>query len=77
MAVVYFLAVPEDVAVLGFDNIPAAEEAGLSTLHLPMNEIGERSVLWFLDEVVGNNGSTVPQLRLPCTTILRQSTGSA
>ena len=67
------IKIPEDVSIIGFDNIPAAAEAGLSTVVLPIREMGEESVRWFFEAVVGNKTGNVPKLTLPCPIIWRTS----
>ncbi|HEY3376618.1 MAG TPA: GntR family transcriptional regulator [Armatimonadota bacterium] len=69
--------VPEDVAVLGFDDNPAATDAGLSSVRLPIRELGEKGVDWFVDAVVGWDGKTVPTFWLPCEAQWRRSTEGA
>ncbi|HEY3416747.1 MAG TPA: substrate-binding domain-containing protein [Armatimonadota bacterium] len=69
------LRVPEDIAVLGFDDIPAAADAGLSTVHLPMRDLGEASLHWLLDTVAPHPGAEPPHLTLPCPVVWRGSTG--
>lgn len=66
--------VPEDVGVLGFDDIPAAEEIGLSTVRLPIREVGEAGIYWFLDTVVGYHGDDIPKLEVACPFVQRNST---
>jgi LacI family transcriptional regulator len=38
------LRVPEDVSVTGVDDVPAAQDVGLTTLRLPLEEAGRRSL---------------------------------
>ncbi|MCE5198886.1 MAG: GntR family transcriptional regulator [Armatimonadota bacterium] len=66
--------VPGDLAVLGFDNIPAAAEAGLSTVQLNMHELGESGIHWFLNNVAGKQDSDIPKLKMDCPPIWRKST---
>lgn len=49
------LRVPEDVAVLGFDNIPVAEvfEPGLTTIAQPMQELGRAAAELLLERLAG------------------------
>ncbi|HEX2949749.1 MAG TPA: LacI family DNA-binding transcriptional regulator, partial [Armatimonadota bacterium] len=71
----YGIAIPEQVAVTGFDNIPAAATAGLTTIHLPMRDIGTEGVKWFLHKVVGAPSNSVAQRCFPCPIIWRSTTG--
>lgn len=70
------IRIPEEVALLGFDDIRAAADAGLSTVRLPIRELGERSVSWLLETVAGHTGNDVPVCQLPCPAVWRQSTGN-
>jgi LacI family transcriptional regulator len=70
--------VPQDVAVVGFDDIPAAAHAQppLSTVHQPLREMGEtaaRTLLACLE------GAPVPDrpIVLPATFVARGSTTGA
>ncbi|MHB9022584.1 MAG: GntR family transcriptional regulator [Armatimonadota bacterium] len=69
------IRVPDDIAVLGFDDIPAAADAGLSTVRLPIRELGEASLHWLLDSVAPNHGGEPSRLTLPCPVVWRRSTG--
>ncbi len=69
--------VPEDVAVLGFDDIPAATTAGLSTVRLPVRDLGEASIHWLLDTVAADPTALPVPLILPCQPIWRASTGTS
>jgi LacI family transcriptional regulator len=69
--------IPEDVAVIGFDNyelISANLYPALSTMQLPLYEMGR----WAVDAVLrisqstGENGPS-PQMLLPCPPIMRNS----
>lgn len=68
------ISVPGDVAVIGFDNIHQSEEVGLTTVCLPMREIGEVSIDWFLKQVVGSSPCAPPQYCYPCPILQRTST---
>jgi DNA-binding LacI/PurR family transcriptional regulator len=64
------LRIPEDVAVVGFDDIPAAKviTPQLTTVHQPMEEKGRLAALSLLKE----NGPV--RLKLPTKLIIREST---
>ncbi len=67
------LRIPEDVAVIGFDDIPAARIAtpALTTVFQDTNRAGELLV----DALVGLvNGEAVDSLRLPTSLVVRKST---
>jgi DNA-binding LacI/PurR family transcriptional regulator len=64
------IRVPQDLSVVGFDNIPesATSEPPLTTVAHPMAEKGRIAAALVLDEVVGRH------MVLPVTLVVRQST---
>lgn len=70
------LQVGRDIAVAGFDDIPAAEYAypSLTTVHQPIYEIGQRLVKILIGIIVG---TPPPETRvlLPTKVIVRASSG--
>jgi LacI family transcriptional regulator len=44
------LSVPDDVSVVGFDDVPLTEDLHLSTVHLPLEEIGAHGMRLLLGE---------------------------
>jgi LacI family transcriptional regulator, galactose operon repressor len=68
------IAVPEDVSVAGFDDISVAAitAPSLSTVRLPLRELGRRGFLHADAALAG--ASTAPET-LPTTLVLRASTG--
>lgn len=56
--------VPEDVAIVGFDDVPEAAESSLTTIHQPCREMGNaaaRLLMGFLDGVeTGDIPTTIP-----------------
>lgn len=69
------LSVGEDVAVTGFDNIPAAEHIypGLTTMHQPTYEIGEQLADQLLGTIAGSPPEN-PATILTAKLIVRGST---
>jgi DNA-binding LacI/PurR family transcriptional regulator len=67
------LRVPEDVSVTGFDDVPAAAAAGLTTVRQPTPEKGRRAVA-LLDKPAVDGRRVV---QLPTKLIVRGSTGPA
>jgi len=68
------LGVPEDVSVVGFDDIPLAAyfDPPLTTIHLPANELGLAAGRALLDLIAGRD---VPQRSLLATEmVIRAST---
>jgi LacI family transcriptional regulator len=63
------LRVPEDIQVAGFDDIPTLRDSvpGLTTVRLPLNELGEQAVALALGDVVG-------EVSIPGEVVRREST---
>lgn len=72
------LKVPADVSVMGMDDLPQAAfyNPPLSTMHIPMREIGAAALDLLLDDI---GGRRLPPRRveLACHIVERQSTGPA
>ncbi|MFU8854802.1 LacI family DNA-binding transcriptional regulator [Micromonospora sp. SL1-18] len=70
--------VPEDVAVVGFDDIPYAAhtEPPLTTVHQPMREMGEAAARMLLSHFEGVPLPGAPSI-IPTTLIVRGSTGAS
>lgn len=71
------LRVPEDVSVVGFDDIPLAAyfDPPLTTVHLPAYELGHAAGVALLDRITA---STVPgRTLLPTELVIRSSTAPA
>jgi len=70
------LRIPEDVAVIGFDNRleGAAHEPGLSSIHVPLFDIGYRAVELILQRIKGNEPIT-ETVKVETRLVSRQSCG--
>jgi DNA-binding LacI/PurR family transcriptional regulator len=68
------LAVPGDVSVTGFDDIPAAAAADLTTIRQPLVEKGQQAAR-LLAELA--EGKPPRRVRLPVELVVRGSTGPA
>lgn len=70
------LRVPDDVALVGFDDIPAAERADppLTTVRQPIHEMGYQAVMTLLD-VIQHPGGAPRQVMLPTELVIRESCG--
>ena len=75
------LRVPEDIAVVGFDDVPLASyvSPALTTVHQPIYELGWHAAKLVLDMIKGNGqsqGLIGPRaLLLPTTLVVRESCG--
>jgi DNA-binding LacI/PurR family transcriptional regulator len=71
------LRVPEDVSVLGFDDIYAAafHNPALTTIRQPLFEMGSIAAKFLLERVANGSAGTVPrEVSVEPTIIVRQST---
>lgn len=70
--------VPDDVAVVGFDNwdvIAAATRPAITTIDMNLHELGRQAGLRLLDMMNGPRPTGVE--RLPCNLVVRRSCGAA
>jgi LacI family transcriptional regulator len=72
------LRVPEDVSVMGFDDIPGAAFAdpGLSTVRQPLIRMGQIAAQTVVDQIEGKIES-VSEIAIEPDLIVRASTGPA
>jgi LacI family transcriptional regulator len=70
------LAIPGDVSVVGFDNIPesALIEPPLTTIDQSIQEMGRQAVEMLIDLIEGNT-ERPQRVTLPTRLVVRQSTG--
>ena len=66
------VAVPGTISVIGFDDIPAAEAAGLTTMRQPIGDKGR-----IVGELLLDPEATPRQVLLPMELITRDTTGPA
>ncbi len=72
------LRVPEDISVVGFDDIPAAAYAnpGLTTVRQPLVQMGRIAAETLVQRIEGN-AKYVPEIAIAPEFVLRQSTAPA
>jgi LacI family transcriptional regulator len=72
------LRVPEDISVLGFDDIPGAAYAdpGLTTVRQPLLRMGQIAAQTVVDLIEGR-GEYVPEIAIEPELVVRESTGPA
>ena len=70
------LKVPENVSVIGFDDIPESEIRGLTTIHQPLKEKGAYAARMLLDNTNSNtdNNSGFQKIIFPTFLIERKTT---
>lgn len=70
------LRIPEDIAVVGFDNINASAYTTppLTTVHQPFFEMGQAAVNLMLSHLNGTNFPDRP-IELPTSLVIRESSG--
>ncbi|WP_344428680.1 LacI family DNA-binding transcriptional regulator [Amycolatopsis minnesotensis] len=66
------LRVPDDLAVVGFDDIPAAASADLTTIRQPQAEKGQQAARLLLNTIDGERGTHF--ITLPTELVVRGST---
>jgi LacI family transcriptional regulator len=71
------LRIPEDVAIIGVDDVPAASlrTVGLSTVRQPAGEMGRRAVSLLLERLRGGPGSDPVDIVLRPRLIVRRTCG--
>ena len=67
--------VPEDVAVAGFDDIPIARfvSPALSSVHVPIAQLGERAMELLLGAIAEPENGRAHRVVLPTTLVIRKS----
>jgi DNA-binding LacI/PurR family transcriptional regulator len=70
------IRVPEELSVIGFDDIEVAAYVGLTTVRQPLLESGRRGARLLLEALEGQAGESLHEL-LPLELVVRGSTGRA
>lgn len=69
------IRVPEELSVVGFDDIEVAAYVGLTTVHQPLHESGRRGAELLLAMLAGNEMPDEPQIEeLPVEIVVRSTT---
>jgi LacI family transcriptional regulator len=70
--------VPEDISVVGFDDIPGAAFAnpGLTTVRQPLLRMGQIAAQTVVDQIEGR-ADYVPEIAIEPEFMVRESTGPA
>ncbi|HJR64934.1 MAG TPA: LacI family DNA-binding transcriptional regulator [Gemmatimonadaceae bacterium] len=69
------VAVPGEIAVAGFDDIPIARYVSppLSSVHVPIAQLGERAMELLLGAIAGRENGAARRVVLPTTLVIRKS----
>jgi DNA-binding LacI/PurR family transcriptional regulator len=72
------LRVPEDVSVVGFDDVPAAafNSPGLTTVRQPLQRMGQIAAKTVIEQIEGK-AAYVPEIAIEPEFVVRESTGPA
>jgi LacI family transcriptional regulator, galactose operon repressor len=70
------ISVPEQLSVVGFDDIEVAGYVGLTTVRQPLEESGRRGARLLLEALDGGSGAPLGEL-LPLELVVRGTTGPA
>jgi LacI family transcriptional regulator len=68
------LRIPEDIAIVGFDDIELAEYVGLTTVRQPMFQMGKQAVERLM-QLINDPSSPRQHLRIETELIVRESSG--
>jgi len=67
--------VPDELSVVGFDDIELARYVGLTTVRQPLFESGRLGASMLLDRLTGVPADAAPHHELPLELVVRQTTG--
>lgn len=69
-------SIPEDIAVISFDDIPAAarHKPALTTIRQPINQLGAIAAQTLIDQLDHNGAASPRRIILPTELILRETT---
>jgi len=70
------LRIPEDLSLVGYDDLEGANVVGLTTMRMPMREIGIEAVRLLLNEIERPRGAPVARV-LDARLIVRTTSGPA
>jgi DNA-binding LacI/PurR family transcriptional regulator len=67
------LRIPQDVAIIGFDDIDMADYFGLTTIHQPLDDSGRIAANLLISQLAGKHQS-IQHIKLPLKIIERETT---
>jgi DNA-binding LacI/PurR family transcriptional regulator len=73
------LRIPEDVAVVGFDDVPVAalRQIALTTVRQPVAEMGRRAVELLVDRITRGPDADPVEVVLPPSLVVRRTCGAS
>lgn len=69
------LRVPEDISLIGFDDIDTADMLGLTTIAQPLGRLGQAVARSIIQQLAGEPVDTHSHTELPTRLIVRETTG--
>jgi LacI family transcriptional regulator len=71
------IKIPNDIAVAGFDDIPITKfiKPSLSSVHVPIFELGKLAATKLIDKILSGEGSKREKIVLETTLMVRESCG--
>ena len=71
----YGLKIPNDITIVGFDDIELSEYLGLTTVHQPMYEMGKLAVDRLMDKIAGKDSDNFKTV-FPTKLVIRETCGA-
>lgn len=69
------IRIPEDISIIGFDDLPSASLIGLTTIHQPFEEMGRAAILELM-EMIRSEKDMPYERRLQNSIVIRESVRS-
>ena len=69
------IRIPEDISIIGFDDLPSASLIGLTTIHQPFEEMGRAAILELL-EMIRSEKDMPYEKKLQNSIVIRESVRS-
>lgn len=70
------LKIPDDITIVGFDDIELSEYLGLTTVHQPMYDMGTLAVNRLMDKIVGKDSNSYKTV-FPTKLVIRETCGAS
>ncbi len=69
------LKIPDDITIIGFDDIELSEYLGLTTIHQPMYDMGTLAVNRLMDKIAGKDSNSYKTV-FPTKLVIRETCGA-